>query len=109
MNEVAWQPGDAAILAGRIASQAGEVNSLVSEARGASVGSNSFGLMISPLVTPITELFLDVMGTAISEAGASCSDLSSALKKVNANFQETESGNISAVQTTGEMANGGAR
>ena len=48
MNEVAWQPGDAALLAGRIASQAGEVNSLVTTARGASVGSNSFGLMISP-------------------------------------------------------------
>ena len=109
MNEVAWQPADAALLAGRIASQAGEVKSLASKASGAHVGSNSFGLMISPLVTPIAELFLDIMGTAISLAGGSCSDLSSALKKVNANFQETESGNISAVQTTGEMANGSAR
>ena len=109
MNEVAWQPGDAALLAGRIASQAGEVKSLASKARGGRVGSNAFGLMISPLVTPIAELFLDIMGTAISLAGESCSALSSALKKVNANFQETESGNISAVQTTGEMANGGAR
>ncbi len=44
MNEVAWQPADAALLAGRIASQAGEVKSLASKARGARVGSNSFGL-----------------------------------------------------------------
>ena len=48
MNEVAWQPGDAALLAGRIASQAGEVKSLASKARGGRVGSNAFGLMIYP-------------------------------------------------------------
>lgn len=48
MTEIAWEPRDAEILAGRIASQAADVRSLASTAKGAHLDSNCVGLMISP-------------------------------------------------------------
>ena len=104
MTEIAWEPRDAEILAGRIASQAADVRSLASTAKGAHLDSNCVGLMISPLVLPVAELFMGV-----SFAGTSCDDLHSDLNKVNSGFQEMESTNISEVQRNAQLLNGDMR
>ncbi|MFC2731317.1 MAG: hypothetical protein ACFN4L_06375 [Pauljensenia sp.] len=109
MTEIAWDPRDAEILAGRIASQAADVRSLASTAKGAHVDSNCVGLMISPLVLPVAELFMGVIDQVISFAGTSCDDLHSDLNKVNSGFQEMESTNISEVQRNAQLLNGDMR